>query len=143
MKTSSINDAVHAHKDVEKEQHSYFASLGGVREKTEGVEGVYNPIERPTKSTNQNIQTSQGLNHQAKSRHGGTHDSSCKCSRGWPYLTSMEGGTLVPMETQCPSPGECQGGKVGVLVGGFYSCTNIMTKKQLRKRGFIQLTFPH
>ena len=26
---------------------------------------------------------------------------------------------------------------------GFYSCTNIMTKKQLGRKGFIQLTFPH
>jgi hypothetical protein len=26
---------------------------------------------------------------------------------------------------------------------GFYSCTNIMTKKQLGRKGFIQLTFPY
>jgi hypothetical protein len=26
---------------------------------------------------------------------------------------------------------------------GFYSCTNIMTKKHLGRKGFIQLTFPH
>jgi hypothetical protein len=29
------------------------------------------------------------------------------------------------------------------LSQGFYSCTNIMTKKQLGRKGFIQLTFPH
>jgi hypothetical protein len=29
------------------------------------------------------------------------------------------------------------------LSQGFYSCTNIMTKKQLGREGFIQLTFPH
>jgi hypothetical protein len=29
------------------------------------------------------------------------------------------------------------------LSQGFYSCTNIMTKKQIGKKGFIQLTFPH
>jgi hypothetical protein len=29
-----------------------------------------------------------------------------------------------------------------VLVS-FYSCTNIMTKKQLGRKGFIRLTFPH
>jgi hypothetical protein len=26
---------------------------------------------------------------------------------------------------------------------GFYSCTNIMIKKQLGRKGFIQLTFPY
>jgi hypothetical protein len=26
---------------------------------------------------------------------------------------------------------------------GFYSCTNIMTKKQLGRRGFIRLTLPY
>jgi hypothetical protein len=26
---------------------------------------------------------------------------------------------------------------------GFYSCTNIMTKKQLGRKGFIQLTIPY
>jgi hypothetical protein len=29
------------------------------------------------------------------------------------------------------------------LSQGFYYCTNIMTKKQLGGKGFIQLTFPH
>ena len=29
------------------------------------------------------------------------------------------------------------------LSQGFYSCTNIMTKKQLGKKGFTQLTLPH
>jgi hypothetical protein len=29
------------------------------------------------------------------------------------------------------------------LSQGFYSCTNIMTEKQLVRKGFIQLTFPH
>jgi hypothetical protein len=29
------------------------------------------------------------------------------------------------------------------LSQGFYSCTNIMTKKQLGRKRFIQLTFPH
>jgi hypothetical protein len=55
---------------------------GGVRGRTEGVEGVYNPIGRITISTNQTPQSSQGLNHQPKSTHGGTHGSSCVCNRG-------------------------------------------------------------
>jgi hypothetical protein len=29
------------------------------------------------------------------------------------------------------------------LSQGFYSCTNIMTKKQLERKGFIQLTLPY
>jgi hypothetical protein len=29
------------------------------------------------------------------------------------------------------------------LSQGFYSCTYIMTKKQLGRKGFIQLTLPH
>jgi hypothetical protein len=29
------------------------------------------------------------------------------------------------------------------LSQGFYSCTNIMTKEQLGRKGFIQLTLPH
>jgi hypothetical protein len=29
------------------------------------------------------------------------------------------------------------------LSQGFYSCTNIMTKKQLGRKGFFQLTLPH
>jgi hypothetical protein len=51
---------------------------GGVREKTEGAEGVYNPIGRTTISTNQNPQSSQGLNHQPKSTHGGTYEKKKK-----------------------------------------------------------------
>jgi hypothetical protein len=45
---------------------------GGVRQRTEGGEGVCNPIGR-TISTNQTSQSSHGLNHQAKSTNGGTH----------------------------------------------------------------------
>ena len=38
-------------------------------------------------------QSSQGLNHQPMSIHGGTLGSSCICNRGWPYLASMGGAT--------------------------------------------------
>jgi hypothetical protein len=31
----------------------------------------------------------------------------------------------------------------GCLSQGFYSCTNIMTKKQLGRKGFIHLTLPY
>jgi hypothetical protein len=38
-------------------------------------------------------QSSQGVNHQPMSIHGGTLGSSCICNRGWPYLASMGGAT--------------------------------------------------
>ena len=63
---------------------------GRDRGRTEGAEGVCNTIGR-TISTNQTTQSSQGLNHQPKSIHGGNHDSRYICSRGWPYLTSVGG----------------------------------------------------
>jgi hypothetical protein len=42
----------------------------GVREMTEGAEGVCSPIGRTTLSINQTPQISQGLNHQPASTHG-------------------------------------------------------------------------
>jgi hypothetical protein len=82
---------------------------GGVREKIEGAEGVCNPIGR-TISTNQRYQSSQGLNQEPKSKHGGTHGSSCICIRGWHCWSSMEREALGPVMAQCPSEGEFQGG---------------------------------
>jgi hypothetical protein len=84
---------------------------GGARERTEGAEGVCNPIGRTTISTNQ---SSQGLNHQSKSTHGGTHSSSHICSRGWPCQESMGREALGPVKAWCPTVGECQGREVGV-----------------------------
>jgi hypothetical protein len=80
---------------------------GGVRERTEGAEGVCNPIGRTTISNNQKPQISQGLNHQPKHTRGGTHGSSCICSRRWHCLASM---VLGSVKAQCPSVGECQSG---------------------------------
>jgi hypothetical protein len=51
--------------------------------------------------------SSQGLNHQPKSTYGETHDSTCLCSTGLPYLASMGGEALVPVEARCLSVGEC------------------------------------
>jgi hypothetical protein len=62
---------------------------------------------RRTLSTNWTPQSSHGLNHQSKSTHGGTHGSGCLCSRGWPYLASMGGEALGPVESWCPSIGRC------------------------------------
>jgi hypothetical protein len=58
-------------------------SNGGVRESSDGAEGVCNFIGRATTSTNQIPQSSQELNQQPKNTHGGTHGSSCICSRGF------------------------------------------------------------
>jgi hypothetical protein len=55
---------------------------GWVRGRTEAAEGVCTPIGRTTKATNQTPQSSQGLNHQPKGTHGGTHGFTCICSRG-------------------------------------------------------------
>ena len=53
---------------------------GRDKERTEGTEGVCNPIGRII-STNQNPQNSQGLNNQTKSTHGVTHGSNWIWSR--------------------------------------------------------------
>jgi hypothetical protein len=60
----------------------YWVTSGGVRERTEGAEGVYNPIGRTTISIRQTPQSSQGLKHQPQSTHGGTYGSSLMCNRG-------------------------------------------------------------
>ena len=82
---------------------------GGVRGRAEGAERVCNPIGRKTTiSTNQKPQSSQGLNHQLKNTHGGSHGSSCICSRGLSYLASMGRETFGPVKSQLfPSAGEC------------------------------------
>jgi hypothetical protein len=59
--------------------------------------------------TNQDSQSSLGLNHQSKKTHGGTCGSSCICSRGWPCWSSIGGEDLGPVKVLCPSIGGCQG----------------------------------
>ena len=54
----------------------------GARERTQGAEGVWSPLGGTTIWTNQYLQSSLGLNYQPDSTHGGTHGSSCICSRG-------------------------------------------------------------
>jgi hypothetical protein len=51
------------------------APNGGVSERTEGSEGVCNPIGRTTLPTNTTSRSSQKLNHQLKSICRGTHGS--------------------------------------------------------------------
>jgi hypothetical protein len=68
-----------------------------------------NPLETPVL---------QGLNYQPKNTHGGTHGSSCLCSRGWPCGTANGGEALGPEKALCPSVGEFENreAEVGVLV---------------------------
>jgi hypothetical protein len=69
---------------------------------------------RDNKRTNQYPQSSQGLNYQLKSTHGGTHGSSCICSRGWPSWSSMGREALDREKALCPSIEEYQGQEAGV-----------------------------
>jgi hypothetical protein len=78
----------------------------GVRERTEGTEGVCYLIGRTTISTNQIPQGSQEPNPQPKSTHGGVHGSSCVYIED--CQASMEGGYV---KAWCPSVGECKGGE--------------------------------
>ena len=80
---------------------------GGVRVRTEGSERVCKHIGRTTISTNQTPQTSQRLNHQPKSTHGGTHGSGLICNIGLPYLASIGGEPHGPVKAQLPSIGDC------------------------------------
>jgi hypothetical protein len=77
--------------NTEVDAHSYWTEGGvpnrGVRERTEGAEGVCNNIK-------QTPQSSQGLSHQPRSIQG----SSSICSRGWPCQPSMRGEVLSPMK---------------------------------------------
>jgi hypothetical protein len=54
------------------------------------------------------------LHHQPKSTHGGTHSSSCICSRGWPCWASVGEEVLGPVKALCPSVGTCHCGEAGV-----------------------------
>jgi len=84
-------------------------TIGGVRERMEGVEGVCHPI-RTSKPTNQ---SSLGLNYHPKNTHGQTHGSSCICNRGWPCWEPVGGEALGPAKAELPSIGKCQSGEVG------------------------------
>ena len=86
----------------------------GVRERTQGAEGVCSLIGGTTICTIQYPPSFLGLNHQPKKTHSGTHGSSCICSRGWPSQSSMVGEALGPVKVLCPSIGDCQRQERGV-----------------------------
>jgi len=73
-----------------------------LREEAEGAVGVCSPIGRTTMSTNQTPHSSQGINHQPMNTHGGTHDSSHICSRGWHCPALIGGKALGPVKACFP-----------------------------------------
>ena len=75
-------------------------------------------MEGTTVSTGQTLWSSWGLDHQPKSTHGATHGAGYICGRGWPCWTSVGGEALRPEGVQCPSVGEFQGGRMGVVEWG-------------------------
>jgi hypothetical protein len=99
-------------KPTQEHSHCKIA----VNVKTDGSEGVCNPIGRTTISTNQ---SSQGLEHQPRSTRGVIHGSSHICSRGWPCWASIGEEDLGPEKAQWSCVGECDGSeaRVGWWVG--------------------------
>jgi hypothetical protein len=78
----------------DKHQTEREDTSGRIRARTEGAERVCNPIARTTISTNQTppkLQGTKTTNHRA-------HISSWTCTRGWPYLASVGGEPLAPVE---------------------------------------------
>ena len=68
------------------------------RARTVGIEGVCNLIGRTTISTSQTPPELPGTKPPTKEYTGGTHGSSWICSRGLPYLASLGGEPLGPVE---------------------------------------------
>ena len=111
---------------------------GGVRERTEGAERGLQPHRKNSNIIiNQTLQSSQGLNHQPKSTHGGTHGSSCLCSRGWPCQSSIGGEILGSVRAQCPSVGECQG-REAELVGWVGEHPHKSREREDAIKGFVK-----
>jgi hypothetical protein len=86
----------------------------GARESSQGAGGVCRPIGGTTIWTNRYYQSLLGLIHQSKKTHGGTHGSSCICSRGRASWSSMGVKALGPVKVLCPSTWDCQGQEAGV-----------------------------
>jgi hypothetical protein len=82
-------------------QTEHMVHSGGVRERTDGAEGICNPLGRKTISTKPESPELQELNHQPKSTYGATHGSSRICNRGWPCWTSMGGEASESSMPQC------------------------------------------
>jgi len=108
-------------------------SNGGARERTEGSERICNPIEEQQYQPARLPQSSQGLNHQPKSTHGGTHDSSCLCNRGWALLGINERRGPWPCEGSGVE--ESQGGKRVGEAGEGEGIGALFSQRGNRERG--------
>lgn len=105
---------------------------GGVSERTEVIEGMFNPIGRTTVSTNQIPQSFQGLKHQVKSTHGTTPGSSSSmCSRRWALLGINGRRDPWSCEGSMTSVGECQGREAG---GSVWVCGSSPSWRQGLRR---------
>jgi len=80
---------------------------GGVREKIEGAEWVYNPIGRKTVSTNQAPSDLPGIKPPSN-EYTWTHDSNHICSRGWHCPASMGRKVLGPVKAHFHNVGYLQ-----------------------------------
>jgi hypothetical protein len=89
---------------------------------------------RTTISTNQILQSSQGLKHQLKCTYGTTHGSSRICNRGWPCWSSLRREALGPVKARCRRVGECEGEETGV---GGWRITLIEAGEGGRYRRFL------
>jgi hypothetical protein len=89
-----------------------------------------------TLSTGQIPWSFQGLEHQPKNTHGGTHGFGHICGRGWPCWTSVEREALGPEGVQCPSIEEhrrCGVGDRNGWVGGVAP-----SQRQGREEGWVR-----
>ena len=82
----------------------YWRSRGGLQ-----LHGGSNNVNQP------DPRSSWGVEHKPNSTHNSTHGSSHRCGRGWSCWTLVGGEALRPESVQCPSVGESQGGKTGVV----------------------------
>jgi len=89
----------------------------GIRERTEGIEGICNPTGRTTISSNQTPPELSGTKYQSMRTHGGTHDFSHTCSRAWLFPASIGVKSIGLVKAHSPNVGECQG--IEVEVGGW------------------------
>jgi hypothetical protein len=77
------------------------------------LKGFAVPREEQQYEPTSNFQSSQGLNHQPKSSHGGTHGSRHICSRGCSLVGHQREERVGPVKVLCPSVGESQDREVG------------------------------
>jgi hypothetical protein len=105
---------------------------GEVRTRTEGAQGVCNPIGRTTISTNQIPQSYQGLNHKPNQTHG----FRWMCSRGLTFRASLGREPFVPVESLWSRVEECWGTEAGE--GGQVGKNPYRSRGEGDGRGFVE-----